>query len=232
MQEFDAGGELVRRVDPDGAVRSWAYRTSDPGFTWTDPTGREVVVDADPAGLPIAVTDAAGTARVVRDELGRIVELIDPVGAATGLTWSVQGWLLGRRDATLAEETWRYDGRGNLVEAVDASGRVTRYDYGPFDVLTRRLAPDGGVVRLAYDEPDNRPAVVCDDVETLRLEGLQAQAEQNTATQIVLKDTRDALITGCTSAAVEAFVTQTGKCEDIRFLNNDVDKAKSPLASN
>ncbi len=152
LQEFDAGGELVRRVDPDGAVRSWAYSTSDPGFTWTDPTGREVVVDADPAGLPIAVTDAAGTARVVRDELGRIVELIDPVGAATGLTWSVQGWLLGRRDATLAEETWRYDGRGNLVEAVDASGRVTRYDYGPFDVLTRRLAPDGGVVRLAYDD--------------------------------------------------------------------------------
>jgi len=80
--------------------------------------------------------------------------------------------------------------------------------------------------------PDNRPAVVCDDVETLRLEGLQAQAEQNTATQIVLKDTRDALITGCTSAGLEAFVTQTGKCEDIRLLNNDVDKAKIPLATN
>lgn len=152
LQEFDAAGELVRRVDPDGAVRSWTYDAAEPGFSWIDPTGREVVVETDPAGLPLAVTDAAGTARVVRDGLGRIVELTDPAGATTALTWSVRGWLLGRRDAMLAEETWRYDGQGNLVAAVDASGRVTRYGYGPFGVLTHRQDPDGGTLEFAYDE--------------------------------------------------------------------------------
>lgn len=87
-------------------------------------------------------------------------------------------------------------------------------------------------IQLAYDEPDNRPAIICDDVENLRLEGLQAQAQPNTATQVLLKDTRNALVTGCTAAATETFVTTTGKCEDIRLINNDTDKAKNPLANN
>lgn len=87
-------------------------------------------------------------------------------------------------------------------------------------------------IRLSYDEPDNRPAVVCDDVANVRLESFQAQAEANTATQVVMKDTRDVLVTGCTSAAVEAFITEVRTCEDIRLLNNDLGRAKKPSTTN
>jgi hypothetical protein len=87
-------------------------------------------------------------------------------------------------------------------------------------------------VRLGYNQPDNRCAVICDDVQNLRLEALQAEAEPNTSTQVILKDTRDALVTGCTSAAVDAFLTKTGKCDDVRFLSNDADRAKTPMVTN
>lgn len=84
-------------------------------------------------------------------------------------------------------------------------------------------------IQLGYDQPDARPAVICDDVENAQIEGLQAKAEPNAATQVVLKDTKNALVTGCTSAAVEAFVTEVGTCEDVRLLNNDTSKAKNLL---
>jgi polygalacturonase len=82
-------------------------------------------------------------------------------------------------------------------------------------------------VKLSYAESDGRPAVICDDVEDLRLEGLQAQAEPGAPAQVILKDTKNALVTGCTTAAVEAFVTEMGKCENVRMINNDAGKAKA-----
>jgi hypothetical protein len=83
---------------------------------------------------------------------------------------------------------------------------------------------------LSYDAPEQRPAIACDDVSRLRLEGLQAQAEPGAPTQVLLKDTGDALITECSTATVEAFVTETGNCQDIRLMNNDMGKAKAERA--
>ncbi len=83
---------------------------------------------------------------------------------------------------------------------------------------------------LTYEKPDQRPAIVCDDVANFRLQDMQAEAEPGAAMQVLLKDTKDALITGCTSAKVEAFVTEAGNCEDIRLLNNDVVQAKTERA--
>jgi hypothetical protein len=85
-------------------------------------------------------------------------------------------------------------------------------------------------VQLSYAESDWRPALICDDVEGMRLEGLRAQAEPVAPTQVILKDTRNALITGCTAASVDAFVTLMGDCEDVRMMNNDTHRAKAERA--
>jgi len=82
-------------------------------------------------------------------------------------------------------------------------------------------------VQMSYAGSDGRPAVICDDVEGMRLEGLQAQDEPGAPIQVILKDTKNVLITGCTAAAVEAFVTETGDCEDVRLMNNDAGKANA-----
>ena len=95
--------------------------------------------------------------------------------------------------------------------------------YGFYFRHVRGLRVSG--MQLRYAESDGRPAIVCDDVEGMRLEGLRAQAEPNAPTQVILKDTKDVLVTGCTAAAVEAFVTEMGNCADVRMMNNDAGKA-------
>ncbi|NLV40929.1 MAG: glycoside hydrolase family 28 protein [Candidatus Hydrogenedentes bacterium] len=80
-------------------------------------------------------------------------------------------------------------------------------------------------VRLGFDAADPRPAIVCDDVEGMRLDGLQARAVPGAATQVLLRDTRDLLVTGCVADAAEAFLAETGGCADIRLMNNDTGRA-------
>ncbi len=96
--------------------------------------------------------------------------------------------------------------------------------YGFYFRHVRGLRVQG--LELSYDTPDQRPAIVCDDVSRLRLQDLQAQAEPGAPTQVLLKHTKDALITGCSAAVVESFVTETGNCEDIRLMNNDLDRMR------
>ncbi len=100
--------------------------------------------------------------------------------------------------------------------------------YGFYFRHVRGLRVQG--LELSYDTPDPRPAIVCEDASRLRLQDIQAQAEPGAATQVLLKDTKDALITGCSAMSVEAFVTETGNCEDIRLMNNDTGRAKTERA--
>lgn len=81
-------------------------------------------------------------------------------------------------------------------------------------------------VDLRYENPDVRPAVVAEDVAGLRIDQLAAKAEANAATQVVLRDVQDALITECSAATCDAFVTLDGSCKDVRLLYNDLTRAK------
>jgi hypothetical protein len=85
-------------------------------------------------------------------------------------------------------------------------------------------------VRLGFDADDPRPAVVCDDVRGMRLDGLQARAVPGAAAQVLLRDTRDLLVTGCTADAAAAFLAEESGCADIRLMNNDTDRAKRERA--
>jgi len=75
-------------------------------------------------------------------------------------------------------------------------------------------------ITLQYDAPDARPAVVADDVCGLRVNGLQAEVKD--AARIVLKDSSDALIAGCSAESEDALVQQVGACEDVRLMSNDL----------
>jgi hypothetical protein len=85
-------------------------------------------------------------------------------------------------------------------------------------------------VDLGYDTPDLRPALVADDVRDLRVESLSAQAEPAAFAQLVLRNTRSALITSCIAASAEAFLSVEAGCEDVRLLNNDLCRARKPFA--
>jgi len=142
------------------------------------------------------------------------------------------------QDVTLSNIRVRFAGGGREREPGDVPEVEDKY---PESAMFGELPAYGFYIRhvqglraqgldLGYEAPDPRPAIVCDDVSGLRLEGMQTQAEPGSATQVLMKNTRDALVTGCTAAAVKAFATETGNCEDIRLMNNDLGRAKSEVA--
>ncbi len=73
-------------------------------------------------------------------------------------------------------------------------------------------------IDLRYEAPDVRPAIVVDDVEDFRLETLRAEQEPEGAAQILLKNTRDAMIRGGDGVQLERLVEQGEDCEGIRVI--------------
>jgi len=72
---------------------------------------------------------------------------------------------------------------------------------------------------LSCDKPEQRPAIVCKDVNGLRITGLAAASSPDAPGQLVLRDARDAFITDCRDAAEPSFVKLEGSCENIRVEN-------------
>jgi len=85
-------------------------------------------------------------------------------------------------------------------------------------------------VDLSFEQDDHRPALVCDDVQNLRVDGLTAQGMPNSQPTIVLSDVRSALIRGGTAASnISSFLHLQGKADRITVLANDLSGAKTPF---
>ncbi|WP_425567918.1 hypothetical protein, partial [Plantactinospora mayteni] len=77
--------------------------------------------------------------------------MVDPLDAVTRMWWTVEGRISRLQRPNGAEETWSYDAEGNCLRHVDASGGVTRYEYGRFDLLRTRVEPNGARYEFAHD---------------------------------------------------------------------------------
>jgi hypothetical protein len=78
-------------------------------------------------------------------------------------------------------------------------------------------------VRLATEKPDLRPALVCDDVENLNVDGLEAAWSPGGASVVRLIQVRGAMVRGCRPAAAGAtFLRLDGAAtRAISLLAND-----------
>jgi polygalacturonase len=85
-------------------------------------------------------------------------------------------------------------------------------------------------VLVAYDAPDPRPALVCDDVENIVLDGFRGQCQPDGAAFTVMKDTKGALIRGSVAPeSCPAFLRLETGCADIVAIANDLVRAESPF---
>jgi YD repeat-containing protein len=72
-----------------------------------------------------------------------------------------------------ATERWRYDGESNVVEHVDAAGRITRTEATAFDKPLAQTGSDGARVSYRYDTElrlvaVHNPQGWCDATSTTR----------------------------------------------------------------
>ncbi|GAB2971949.1 DUF6531 domain-containing protein [Amycolatopsis acidiphila] len=164
----DADGTPLQIVRPDGSVLSLEHadgvlasvtvhgvtrvwrRFYEPGAApdpIDEPVGVATAADLEPAPRdPAAVPDPAD-----RDQFGRPRSAPEAGGGRVLLGWTVDGLPASRTRSRSAREIWRYDGEGNEVEHVDELGRVTRREYGPFDLVTAVVDPAGARTRYGYD---------------------------------------------------------------------------------
>jgi len=78
-------------------------------------------------------------------------------------------------------------------------------------------------VRLATEKPDLRPALVCDDVENLSVDGLEAAWSPGAAAMVRFCQVREAMIRGCKPEAPAAtFLRLEGAAtRGVSLLAND-----------
>ncbi len=200
--EYDAFGRLIRRVNQLGDERLIAYDTNGNVTSLTDELGNVVVFEYDTFGRQTRKTDARGvettytydengnrltesttrqtdggpevlTTAYVYDAMNRVVQTVDPNGAASFNEYNETGQLaatidrLGRRTeyeyeirglrtralyADGTEELWSYDAEGQQVEATDRAGFTTTYTYDPVGRQTRKTHYDGTFSEMVYDE--------------------------------------------------------------------------------
>ncbi|MFF6001421.1 RHS repeat-associated core domain-containing protein [Prauserella flavalba] len=160
---YDDEGRPLRITRPDGSVLTVedgnpvAVAVHGDGRVWRrfyadgaapDPVREPVGVAT--AGLP-EPQPAAGPDPVERDQFGRPRAVREAGGELTLLGWTVDGRRASRTGPRRERALWRYDGEGNETEHVDELGRVTRREYGPFDLLTAVTDPAGARTVYAYD---------------------------------------------------------------------------------
>jgi RHS repeat-associated protein len=149
---YDERGNLVEVTDPVGALAAYAYDARGALVRVTDALGQATVIECDRAGLPVSITDPVGAVwRATRDPRGRITSLTDPLGAVTSSVWDGRGNLVSRTYPDATSERWEWDANGNLAAHTDLAGHTTRFETGPFRLVTARIAPDGARHTFDYD---------------------------------------------------------------------------------
>jgi hypothetical protein len=82
-------------------------------------------------------------------------------------------------------------------------------------------------IETRFASPDERPAMVCEDVEGLDLSGAGLRVGAETASAVELRNVRDALVYGCrVPERVRAFISLAGAASgSITVVGNDLSKA-------
>lgn len=103
--------------------------------------------------------------------------------------------------------------------------------YGLYCRHVDGLQLDG--VKLHYDQPDGRPAMVCDDVANLTINRLQPQPPRSRWPALWFLNVRQARLTGCTALeGTKAFLVVEGDPPSeagISLGRNDLATARDPL---
>jgi hypothetical protein len=85
-------------------------------------------------------------------------------------------------------------------------------------------------VQVGWAEPDHRPAVVCDDVTDLNIDGFRAQSTLEAPAQIVLRNVRDAILRGCfVPSGVAAFLRVEAGTSGVSLFDSDLSRAAAPF---
>lgn len=156
-------------VDPEGGLTRLSWSA---GLLTgvVDPTDVVVRFSYDTHGDLIGTTNALGsTARLERDELGRVTGAVTPSGRRTVFGWDpASGALVSRTDPDGA--MWRYEHTvaGRLTATIDPMGARTTVEYGAHGEEARTVDALGRAVTRRLDDVGRVAAVELPDGSSWR----------------------------------------------------------------
>lgn len=170
----DAGTDAVTTYEYAGADRNPSVMVDPSGgrttMVWdgnllaeiTDPTDVVLQFSYDIHGDLIATTNAVGnTARLERDDAGRVTDAVTPSGHRTTYSFDESDLPVTRRDADGAIWRFEHSAAGRLTAQIAPDGGRTEREYGPAGVESRKIDPLGRSVTRVLDDIGN--------VSTMRL---------------------------------------------------------------
>ena len=151
-------------TDPEGGLSRLAW--ADGLLTEiVDPTDVVVRFSYDTHGDLVSTTNALGsTARLERDDLGRVTAAITPSGHTTTYTYDpASGLLAERRNPDGGIWRYEYTAGGRLAATTDPLGSRTSLEYGPHGEEAATIDPLGRAVTRQLDDLGNLASVELPD---------------------------------------------------------------------
>ncbi|MCK4990066.1 MAG: hypothetical protein KAS29_06250, partial [Bacteroidales bacterium] len=84
-------------------------------------------------------------------------------------------------------------------------------------------------IDINYTESEYRPALICDDVHNLKLFNFDAQGSKEVAAHIILRNSHDLFISGCTPTNTDAFLLLEKNSSRINIIGNDFKGVNRPF---
>ena len=181
---FNGLGNLVRSVDPLGAIRLRTLEfASNRTMAETDPLGRTTrytydvrgnrtsvkdalghftLTDYDPLfNKPTTIKDALGnTTTSIYDAKGNLASSTNGEGETTRYTYTPQGQLQTATDPLGRVARFDYDGEGNLVRTSDPLGNASDMTFDAANRLASLTTPRGETSRYGYDALDRQTQLI------------------------------------------------------------------------
>ncbi len=165
--EYDARGNLISVVGPDGAAFKFRYDAADGPVEATDALGAPWRWSYDERGHLLSRVDPLGREFAFRYQGPWLVAMVDPAGGVTHLGYDPHGNLHEVRGPEGVATRFHHDGWGQVF-AIDrphaGHERAQESNSAPARTLLQRDAlgrvvrveePDGNVRELAYDAEGN-----------------------------------------------------------------------------
>jgi len=164
--EYDLAGRLVKFVESDGTIETYAYDTA-------NNRTRQTVTNPSPA-LPNGTNDPVRTVVSTYDLDNRLIaQTTDPGGLALTerLAYDAGGHVIRKTDARGNVITASYDAAGRLVSVKDPLGNETRFAYDRVGNQAAVTDPRGHTTNLEYDKSDRLVKEIGPAVDVFTIDG-------------------------------------------------------------